>query len=145
MDASTVPATKEKVRHYLAGSFDGVDFDDEGVASFPYGSAHVFVSVEVFDEDSSVVVIDSPVIQRVKDDPELYRFIATRAESTSFGHLCVTGSGDDLTVHFGHTLLGDYLDDMELRMAAVAVAVTSDQLDDELKERFGGERYHEDG
>lgn len=144
MVESTVPATREKVREYLSGSFDGVEFDEAGTASFRYGSAHVFVKVKVFDEDSAVVMITSPILRGLDDDPELFRYIATRADDGAFGHLHATEHDDGITVHFAHTLLGDYLDDMELRMAAVAVAYTSDQLDDELQKRFGGTRFHED-
>ena len=42
---------------------------------------------------------------------------------------------------FSHTLLGDYLDPEELRSAIGAVATTGNDLDDEVQDRFGGERW----
>jgi hypothetical protein len=142
MAESTVPQAKQKVRETLAGSFDDVEFDDQGGASFRYGSAHVFVSVREFDEDSSVVVLESPVVRGAKVTPELYEFVATQAAEHEFGHLILRVEGDEATIVFTHTLLGDYLDDMELRVAAVAVAFTSDDLDDKLVAQFGGSLYH---
>ena len=144
MAESTVPQAKQKVRETLAGSFDDVQFDEAGGASFRYGSAHVFVRVESFDEDSSVVVLESPVVQGAKITPELYEYVATQSADQGFGHLALRPDGKHATIIFTHTLLGDYLDDMELRVAAVAVAFTSDELDDTLVEKFGGSLYHAD-
>jgi len=121
-----------------------VQFDADGGASFRYGSAHVFVRVQEFDEDSSVVVLESPVVQNAKVTPERYQYVATQAGDHEFGHLFIRPQDDEATIVFTHTLLGDYLDDMELRVAAVAVAYTSDELDDTLVERFGGSLFHAD-
>lgn len=147
MADSTVPQAKQKVRETLAGSFDDVTFDDDGNASFRYGSARVFVTVREFDEDSAVVVLESPVVTGAKVSEDLYRFIATQQADHEFGHLVVIdddADGKTATIRFTHTLLGDYLDDMELRVAAVAVAFTSDELDDKLAEQFGGTLYYAD-
>ena len=144
MADSTVAQAKQKVRDTLAGSFDDVQFDDHGTASFRYGSACVFVSVKSFDEDSSVVVVDSPLVTGAKASAELYEYIATEQGDYDFGHLRVEVDGDTATIHFSHALLGDYLDDMELRVAAVAVAFTSDELDDQLVQQFGGKLYYDD-
>lgn len=144
-DESTVPQAKQKVHDTLEGSFDDVVFNDDGTASFRYGSARVFVSVEPFDEDSSVVLLKAPVVSGATVSPELYEYVATGADDTEFGHLTVSVEPDGTaTINFSHTLLGDYLDDMELRVAAVAVAFTADALDEQLVERFGGRRFHND-
>ena len=146
MADSTVPLARQRVRETLDGSFDGVDFDSDGNASFRYGSAHVFVHVREFDEDSAVVVLESPVVKGATASPELYEYVATQAAPHEFGHLIVAPNDDGKTasITFTHSLLGDYLDDMELRVAAVAVAFTADELDDQLAERFGGTVHHTD-
>lgn len=144
MADSTVPQARQRVRDTLEGSFDEVDFDADGNASFRYGSAHVFVHVREFDEDSAVVVLESPVVKGATVSPELFEYVATGSAPHEFGHLSVQkdDGGDTATIVFKHSLLGDYLDDMELRVAAVAVAFTADELDDQLAERFGGEVHH---
>ena len=93
MPESTVPQAKQKVRETLAGSFDDVVFDDDGGASFRYGSAHVFVKVKEFDEDSSVIVLESPVVQGTKATPELYEYVATQSADQEFGHLALARRG----------------------------------------------------
>ena len=45
------------------------------------------------------------------------------------------------TLWLTHSLLGDYLDIEELKSAVATMANTADRLDDELKAKFGGERY----
>ena len=41
------------------------------------------------------------------------------------------------------TLAGDTIDPGELKQGLLAVATTSDDLDDELKGKFGGKRYED--
>jgi hypothetical protein len=146
MADSTVPQAKQRVRETLEGSFDEVEFDADGNASFRYGSARVFVHVREFDDDSAVVVLESPIVTGAQLSAELYEYVATEAAPHEFGHLKVVPNddGSTATINFTHSLLGDYLDDMELRVAAVAVAFTADDLDDKLCTQFGGEKYHAD-
>ena len=49
--------------------------------------------------------------------------------------------GTSCFVAFDHTLLADYLDPEELVQAVVAVAVTADDVDDTVHDKFGGKRY----
>ena len=44
-----------------------------------------------------------------------------------------------------HNLLGDYLDEAELVETVLLLANVADDVDDELKAEFGGERFHEEG
>ena len=77
--------------------------------------------------------------------PELYKHVAIHADDWWFGHLFVvpneeTGLG---TVVARHVLMGDYLDKDELLYAAKGVAGSGDDIDDRLKEQFGGKRYED--
>lgn len=139
-----VIATRRAVDEHLVAAFDGVERNDDGTWSLTYGSAVVHVGVKVFDEDGSVVLIDSPCVTGATVSPELYEHVAT-ANTFDFGHLSVTPDGETATITFSHSLLGDFLDSAELRTAVVAVAYTADELDDALAERFGGEVYDADG
>ena len=42
---------------------------------------------------------------------------------------------------FEHTLLGDFLDPMELESAVGMLFVTADKLDEIVHDRFGGKRF----
>lgn len=137
VDALT--ATRQKVDRYLAESFDDVERTDGGW-SISYGSCRVNIRVDVFDEDSSVVHIESPVVSGASASPELFRYVATNSHLHEFGHLGVREEADGTaTITFGHSLLGDFLDPAELRTAVVAVSFTADELDDKLASQFGGQ------
>ncbi len=136
--------TRQKVDTYLAEAFDEVESVDGGW-SIRYGSCRVNIRVDVFDEDSSVVHVESPVVTGAAASPELYRYVATAAGVHEFGHLGVREEADGTaTITFGHSLLGDFLDPAELRTAVVAVSFTADDLDDKLAAEFGG-RVHDAG
>ncbi|MFT4089006.1 MAG: hypothetical protein QM658_17985, partial [Gordonia sp. (in: high G+C Gram-positive bacteria)] len=47
-------------------------------------------------------------------------------------------------VSLKHNLLGDFLDPEELMSAVYGLAFVADDVDDELKAKFGGLRFHED-
>ena len=104
-----VVTTRQLVNEYLAGAFDEVEVAD-GVWTIRYGSAKVDITVDVFDEDSSVVRVVSPAVTGCAPSPELYKFIATDAPKHAFGHLEAIEQGDTITITFGHSLLGDFLD-----------------------------------
>ncbi|MEZ5141203.1 MAG: hypothetical protein R2726_01610 [Acidimicrobiales bacterium] len=141
-----VERVRTKVRDYLTGVFDAVDVDEAGECALSYGSARVSVSVRIFDEDSTAVHVEAPLVTGATASPELFHYVATSADTYDFGHLGVREEGDGkATITFSHSLLGDFLDDAELRTAVVAVSFYGDQLDDELAARFGGRVYDAGG
>lgn len=40
-----------------------------------------------------------------------------------------------------HTLLGDYLDEQELRHGVMGILSAANECDDELQKKFGGKRW----
>ena len=141
-----VERVRAKVREYLTAVFDDVQIDANGECSITYGSAHVGIPVRIFDEDSTAVHIEAPLVTGATASPELFHFVATSADDYDFGHLGVREDGDgQATITFSHSLLGDFLDDAELRTAVVAVSFYGDQLDDDLAARFGGKVFDDGG
>ena len=140
-----VEETRRKVEEYLANAFDDVTVDDDKWC-ITYGSAKVQIDVGIFDEDGSVVHVESPTVTGADASPELFHYLATNSHHHEFGHLGALETGDGkATITFGHSLLGEFLDPAELRTAVIAVAFTADQLDNELAARFGGEVHDADG
>ena len=97
------------------------------------------------DEKATLVVVSCSLLFEVPLTPELYKHIAIHADDWWFGHLFVvpneeTGLG---TVVARHVLMGDYLDKDELIYAVKGVAGSADDLDDRLREQFGGKRYED--
>jgi len=137
---------RDRVQRYLTDAFGTVQVGQGGTFSLQAGSARVFVSCREWpDNDRRLVHLAAPVLQGCTASPELFEHIATRADDYLFGHLSADREQDGtINVWFTHTLLGDYLDPEELEYAVGGVGGTADQLDDELKARFGGRRFHED-
>lgn len=135
---------KDRVWRYLADLVGAVQLTPDGMFSFPAESTQVFIRCLAWGTDSTLVGIDCPVLLDCPASPELYEHVATH-NSYHFGHLAIVpGEDGKVLVLFTHTLLGDYLDPEELKVAVVGVAGTAKDLDDELKAKFGGRRFHED-
>jgi len=146
---ANVSEVKDRVRDLLSDFVEGdLAVDDRGAFTFRFDSAQVYVDVAETDLDSTVVRIVAPLMFAVPASEELFRWVATH-NVYDYGHMRAIGSGsgdvrDAVDLVFQHSLLGDYLDPEELAQAVTSLAATADELDDEIKGRFGGSRFHED-
>lgn len=131
---------KDRVQRMLVDLVGRVEVDSDGDFTFAFESTRVFVSVEEWIEDLSVVRVVSIPVWEVPGSPELFQFVATK--SFRFGSLFLFEREDGtFNVNFSHQLIGDTLDPEELNHAVKAVTFTADQLDDEIKGQFGGKRW----
>jgi hypothetical protein len=95
-------------------------------------------------EPRSLVRISAPIVRGVKPTPALYEYVAREAPRLWFGNIAVWDDDESpgmVSLTLGHTLLGDYLDEEELRSAMFGVLGSADDLDDVLQKRFGGKRW----
>lgn len=134
---------KDRVQRYLTALVGSIDLNEEGDMSVRYGSARVFVRVLPHTENATVIRIFAPFLFQVPPSPELFEKIACEG-SFLWGSIQSDKTDEGCTLFFGHTLLGDFLDQDELNWAVGAIASTADSLDDEYKDLFGGVRFHED-
>jgi len=137
-----VAEVKEKVQRYLLELLNTVSLDRDGDFTFRHGSSQIFISVVAFGESNTSVRIVAPIIRDAPASPELFKFLAT-GNTYRFGHLNATEKDGKVSIVFAHTLLGDFLDPDELKLATVLLARTADELDDKLKSQFGGQSFHE--
>jgi hypothetical protein len=139
-----VATVRSKVQQYLTQNFSDVSIDKDGDYSLRNGSARVFVRTLTHEKANFTWVrLDVPVLRHVKETPQVFEYVALHADDYMFGHLNAVRTDDGLLIILGHELLGDYLDEQELVKAVVAILGTADNLDDELKAQFGGDRFHE--
>jgi hypothetical protein len=138
--AANVPAVRDRVQRILTRLLGSVQVGADGEFSFDYESTRVFIRVEPWQDQATIVSVYAITNIDVPSSLELFRFVA--GENTwFFGHLAAQEVQDGkVTVVFRHTLLGDYLDPEELRTAVAAVASTADQVDDVIQQQFGGSR-----
>ena len=142
--AAQIDALRGKVQRILTEKLGTVEIDKDGDFTVRHESTRAFVSCREWG-DKTLVVVHAPFLGDVPPSPELFKYVATEGGLYHFGHVTAWEQGGTCTLSFRHTLLGDYLDGPELEAALVAVAVTANDLDDELQQRFGGRRFHEDG
>jgi hypothetical protein len=135
---------KDKVQRYLTNLVGTVEVTADGRFTFHDGSTQVFVTCSMWAQDKTVASIMAPILLGVPATPELFEYIATNASRYLFGHLSALRDDDGtIGVLLTHELLGDFLDPDELKIAVGSVALTANDLDDEMKARFGGKRFHD--
>lgn len=144
----TLLELRDQVQRILSEGVGSLEVGPEGVLTFRHQSTRVFVNCREQDLDEgrtrSLVFITAPILIGVPPTPDLFEYVATNADNWMFGHLSAHPSDSAIDILMTHTLLGDYLDAEELRTAAFGIALTANDLDDELQQRFGGTRAHED-
>src|SRR5262245_53702902 len=132
---------RDRVSTIMSELVGGLQLNPGGDLSFTYETVTVYVNVRPFGDESTVVNVFSFTNAGLGPSTELYEFIARHSGDFVFGHLAILdqdGSEDEIVLVFRQTLLGDYLDAEELAAAVAAVAATADDIDDQVKERFGG-------
>ena len=94
-------------------------------------------------DPSTLVQLSSPLLWGVEPTPAVYEWIARQGGKYYFGHVTAYDDSSEagkLFLMMSHTLLGDYLDEEELHWALHTMLRIADELDDELKGKFGGKR-----
>jgi hypothetical protein len=148
---ATVDQTMMKVQRLLTGPMNlriQLQGDTIGVV---FTDSSTQVHIRIIDwgkskdgEPRSLVRVSSPILRGVKPTPELYQFLVREAPRLWFGSIAVWDDEESpglLSLTLGHTLLGDYLDEEELRAALFGVLNSADEMDDQLQKRFGGKRW----
>lgn len=138
---ASVAATRDRVQGMLTDLLGTVEIDSEGDFTFRNESARLFLRVVPWGEGESVLSIRAFTNMGVPSSPELFRFVAMH-DKYVFGHLSATEEDGEVTVSFDETLLGDFLDPKELETAVFAIALGANDVDDEIKSRFGGRTFH---
>ena len=93
-------------------------------------------------EMRTLVGVEAPIVFGAKATPALFEWVAKEGGHSYFGHVVAFSmeKPDQVSLHFRHTLLGNYLDQEELKSAVLGVLAGADELDDIVKKKFGGQR-----
>lgn len=129
----------EKVKTWLAEIFGEMQIARHDVPGFAVmvGSAIAHVLVAPWGEDQSVVTMRAYVVTNIAADAELTRFLLAENANLVFGGFGIDEAGD---IVFDHAIVGSTADRDGLRAAILAVVLAADRYDDEIVERWGGER-----
>lgn len=139
----SVEAVRQKVEHFLTKN-GRVELDADGDFSIRYGSARVFVRVVDWGDGDSVISLWSIAVRGAAPSPALNEYVAYETDNYVFGHLSLVKRSDGtVDINLSHRILGNYLDEGELMHSVIALAKTTDDLDDDLAARFGGRTFHQ--
>lgn len=141
-----IPGVTWKVQGYLQSFIERVFV--QGTSHFLFDSGSVAVGVFVWSKDPenpeahTFVRMFANLVWGLNDTPALHQYVAYHTNDFVFGHLALskTDTGQ-VTVFLRHDLLGDYLDQDELKAAVVGLVTAADTLGDELVAMFGGSKF----
>lgn len=110
---------------------------DEPVFLLQLGSSLTHLIVSPWGEDDGVVLARSYVVFGADLTPELLQFLLRENDSKRFGAFGLDKDGD---IFFEYCIVGSTCDKEEIKAAALAVASTSDEYDEQIVQRWGGMR-----
>ena len=146
---SMIEDVRKKVQRILTDELGRVEIDRDGDYVLHHESAVVFVALREFDDspDANIVInAFCPLVVNVPLTPDVYRWVATEGQQFFFGH-CQLFENDDNDklgrILFGYSIVGNDLDPNELINLVFVAMVTGNQLDDMLKDKFGGTLYRD--
>ncbi|MBP0001652.1 MAG: YbjN domain-containing protein [Cyanobacteria bacterium SID2] len=122
--------------HELFGKFPCARPDVPGLGIFK-GSALVEVLVFPWGDDEAVIHTRSRVVQDVELTSELMRFLLEENAKMLFGAFGIDSNGN---IVFEHTIVGSTCDRKELEASVNAVLEVSDEYDDLICNKWGGQR-----
>ncbi len=132
-------AVYEQVKTWMRELFGEMASAREDVPAFALclGSAWVQISVWPWGKEDATVCARSWVVRGADIMPELMHFLLQENDKMRFGAF---GLDSDNDIFFEHTIVGSSLDKPELKATVLAVLSTSDNYDDQIRSRWGGQR-----
>jgi hypothetical protein len=128
----------EKVGLYLSELFDESPYAEEESGHFyvRYGSTVLEISAEPHGPEEVMVVIMAYCVQGVELCEELLLTLLELNHSLSFGAFSLVGND----IFFQYALFGHTLERSNLLNAVSSVANISDEYDDQIAQKYGGQR-----
>uniref|UniRef100_A0A7C4GG03 YbjN domain-containing protein n=1 Tax=candidate division WOR-3 bacterium TaxID=2052148 RepID=A0A7C4GG03_UNCW3 len=102
-----------------------------------FGSTIAHVAVFPWGDDDATITTRAWVVTGTELTPDFMKFLLLQNDKMRFGAFLVDSDGD---VFFEHTIVGSTCDKEELKASVLAVAATADRYDDEIVQRWGGQR-----
>lgn len=137
-----VATARARVEPVLQAMFPELVTMPDGGYAVDAGSVRVFVTLRLI-EGSVLVRVFSITNLDVPVDGELPAYLLATNFGLSLGRFSLDPG--HRSVWFDHVLTAEQLDDATLMRTIATVAGTADKYDDEIKARFGGRTFREDG
>lgn len=131
---------RDHVGELLRALLGGYEVDAQGNYAFVHETARIFVTFGATPVGPTVGVFSVTNIDLDLTDG-LANFLLQTNHRMSFG--AFSYDAENRAVWLKHTLLGTTLDLPELQAALMAIAQTAAQVDDHIRDQFGGRTFHE--
>lgn len=126
----------EQVREYLSELFEDFYHDEQtGHFYVSYGSTVLEISVDAYGPDEAIIDIMSYCVQGVELDEDLLLGLLELNHTTPVGAFSLVGKD----IFFSHSLFGRTLERSNLLGTIAAVANLSDDYDDRIVAKYGGQ------
>jgi hypothetical protein len=146
---SIIEDVRKKVQRIITDTMGRVEIDRDGDFVLHHESAVVFIRLRPMNDkpDANIVInAFSPMVVNVPITPDVYKWVATEGQYYHFGH-CKMFLNDDNEklgrILFGHSIVGNDLDPNELQNLIYSTMVVANELDNMLKDKFGGKLFSE--
>lgn len=132
-------ATYEQVKTWMRELFGEMAFarEDAPAFSFSMGSSWAQITVWPWGNDDTTVTARSWVVRGADVNPDLMSFLLHENDKMRFGAF---GLDSDNDIFFEHSIVGSSLNKNELKATVMAVITTSDNYDDQIRSKWGGQR-----
>jgi T3SS (YopN, CesT) and YbjN peptide-binding chaperone 1 len=129
--------TFDKLREFLSDLFDEEPYHDPESNHFyvRYGTTVLEISVDPYGPDEAVVTVMSYCVQDVELEEDLLLGLLELNHSMSCGSFSLVGND----IFFQHSLFGRSLEPRDLLRTITSVATVSDDYDDRIVARYGGQ------
>jgi len=125
-----------RVEEYLGELFEEpVHEESDGHFYVRFGSTVLEISVDTYGPEEAAVVVMAYCAQDVELDEELLLGLLELNHGFPFGAFSIVGSD----VFFSYSILGHTLDRRTLLSALTTVATVSDEYDDRIVAKYGGQ------
>ncbi len=140
---SGLDSVRSRAQRILSDKLGRVEVDRDGDFVVRYNSAVAFISVREGFSDGSIIQIECPLVTNVRISNDLCRWIAVEGQHFKLGSCRLSPNDDGKTgmILFHYSMTADDLDESELMNGVLATIFSSDRLDNELQEKFGGELF----
>ena len=130
--------TFKAVKVYLSELFDQDVYSEDETGHFyvRYGSTVLEIAVEPYGPEEVMVMVMAYCVQGVDIHEDLALGLLELNHTLAFGAFSLVGSD----IFFSYAIFGRNLKRQDLLNAIAAVANTSDDYDDKIVAKFGGER-----
>ena len=125
------------LRELYGETLDSFDNENFGVG---IGSAYILVFVRPWGSDDCVIDIVSRVITDIDLTPDLMKFLLLTNKEIPFGVFCILPDPETRDIWLSENLVGSTCTKEELRISMNVVGRVADDYDDEIRNKWGGQR-----